>query len=67
MLLIARKKGESIHIGDEVVVTVLEIRNGQIRLGFEAPRWVRIRRAECAEREANCSESRELVLAEECQ
>jgi carbon storage regulator len=46
MLVLARKLGEGIHIGDEVRIVVVEIRSGRVRLGIEAPRHVRIRRDE---------------------
>src|SRR5260370_42689586 len=46
MLVLTRKLGESIHIGDGVVVTVLDVRPGRIRLAIVAPLSVRIRREE---------------------
>ena len=46
MLVLTRKAGESIVVGDEIVVTVLEIRGGQVRLGVEAPRDVSVYRSE---------------------
>lgn len=46
MLVLSRKKGERIRIGDEVVVTVLGSRKGKVRLGLEAPEGVAIVRAE---------------------
>lgn len=49
MLVLTRKSGESIVIGDEVVITVLEVRGGQVRLGVEAPREVTIHRSEVHE------------------
>lgn len=49
MLVLTRKSGESIVIGEEVVITVLEIRGGQVRLGVEAPREVTIHRSEVHE------------------
>ena len=49
MLVLTRKSGESIVIGDEIVITVLEIRGGQVRLGVEAPRDVVIHRSEIHE------------------
>lgn len=49
MLVLTRKSGESIVIGDDVVITVLEIRGGQVRLGVEAPREVTIHRSEVHE------------------
>lgn len=44
MLVLSRKPGESITIGDEVVVTVLEVRGRHVRLGMVAPKHVNIRR-----------------------
>jgi len=44
MLVLSRKRGESITIGNDVVVTILEMRGGHVRLGLEAPKHVNIRR-----------------------
>lgn len=46
MLVLTRKIGERIRIGDEVTVQVLEVRGGQVRLGLAAPAEVRIFREE---------------------
>lgn len=46
MLVLARNKGESIMIGDGVVVTVIDVRGERIRLGVEAPRTVAVDREE---------------------
>ncbi len=47
MLVLARKVGESVVIGDGITVTVLEVgRSGQIRLGIDAPKTTRIYRRE---------------------
>lgn len=46
MLVLTRKVGETIVIANDIVVTVLEIRGGQVRLGVEAPREVSILRSE---------------------
>jgi carbon storage regulator len=46
MLILARKAGESIRIGDDVKVTVIRVRRNEIRLGFEAPDDVKIRAPE---------------------
>lgn len=46
MLVLTRKVGEAIVIGNDVVVTVLEVRGGQIRLGIGAPRSLSVHRAE---------------------
>ena len=46
MLVLTRRAGESITIGDEVVVTVLEVRGDVIRLGIKAPRNIQVHREE---------------------
>ncbi len=46
MLVLSRKLGESIVIGDNVVVTVVKIDRGQVRLGIEAPPEVGVFREE---------------------
>jgi carbon storage regulator len=46
MLVLTRKIGERIRIGDTVTVRVLEVRGSQVRLGVEAPADVRIYREE---------------------
>jgi carbon storage regulator len=46
MLVLTRRAGESVMVGDEVVVTVLEIRGEVIRLGIQAPRSVQVHREE---------------------
>jgi carbon storage regulator len=51
MLILARKMSESIYIGDDVRITVVQIRPGRVRLGIEAPDNVRVRRNEFASRE----------------
>jgi carbon storage regulator len=46
MLVLSRKKNESIVIGDNVVVTVVEIRGDKVRLGIEAPKEIPVHRRE---------------------
>lgn len=46
MLVLTRKLGEVIRVGDAVTVRVLEVRGNQVRLGVEAPADVRIYREE---------------------
>lgn len=46
MLVLSRKKGQRIFVGDSVVVTVLECRGGTVRLGFMAPQDIEIVREE---------------------
>lgn len=46
MLVLTRRKNESITIGDSIRVTVLRVDSGQVRLGIEAPAGCRIMRGE---------------------
>ena len=50
MLVLSRKLGERIVIGDRIVVTVVKLDNGQVRLGIEAPREIAVFREEIAPR-----------------
>jgi len=46
MLVLSRKLGEKIHIGENICITIVDIDRGKIRLGIEAPREVPIFRQE---------------------
>jgi len=46
MLVLSRRVGESVVIGDEVTVTVLEVRGDVVRVGVKAPRHVAVHREE---------------------
>ena len=46
MLILTRKIGESIHIGDDVKLTVLENDGSQVRIGIAAPKSVPVHREE---------------------
>jgi carbon storage regulator len=46
MLVLSRKKNESIVVNENIVITVVEIRGDKVRLGIEAPREVPIHRSE---------------------
>lgn len=48
MLVLSRKEGERIQIGDDVVVTVVRTSNNVVRLGIEAPPHITIVRSELA-------------------
>jgi carbon storage regulator CsrA len=51
MLVLTQKVGEAIRIGDDIVLTVLEVAGRQVRLGIDAPRHLPILRAEILDRE----------------
>lgn len=46
MLVLTRRKDQRIVIGDDIVVTVLEVKGDSVRLGVEAPRSVQVHREE---------------------
>jgi|GEM_PF-5205271 len=46
MLVLSRKLGEKVCIGDDIIVTVLSVRGNVLKLGIEAPRGVRVLRPE---------------------
>ena len=50
MLILSRKMGESIHVGDSVIVTVLGVSRGQVKIGIEAPRELIVHREEIYQR-----------------
>ena len=50
MLILTRKLGENIRIGDKIKITILEIKGGQVKLGIEAPPHVAVHREEIYER-----------------
>jgi carbon storage regulator len=50
MLILTRRAGETLRIGEEVEVTVMAINGAQVRIGIKAPRSVVVDREEIAER-----------------
>jgi len=46
MLVLTRRKGESIAIGDNIQIQVLSVKGGQVRIGVNAPREVSVNREE---------------------
>ncbi len=50
MLILTRKSGEKITVGDDVVVKILEIKGSQVKLGIEAPKGISVHRGEIYER-----------------
>lgn len=49
MLVLSRKRDESIMIGNDVVITIIEIRGDKVRLGIEAPKATPVHRQEVYE------------------
>lgn len=59
MLILTRKVGESLMVGDEITVTVLGIKGNQVRIGIDAPKDVAVHREEIFQRIQNDVESTE--------
>ena len=49
MLVLTRRPGESIIVGKDIVITVIEIKGGQVRIGIDAPRDIQVHREEIYE------------------
>jgi carbon storage regulator len=50
MLILTRRVGETVMIGDDVTITVLGVKGNQVRVGFNAPKHVSVHREEIYER-----------------
>ncbi|OOF50104.1 carbon storage regulator [Rodentibacter genomosp. 1] len=50
MLILTRKVGESVLIGDDISITVLSVRGNQVKLGVQAPKEVSVHREEIYQR-----------------
>lgn len=51
MLLLARRLGETIIIGDDIEITIAELNSKQVRIGIEAPKNIKIVRKELLEKD----------------
>gem|GEM_PF-1544363 len=56
MLILSRKAGETLNIGDEVTVTVLSVKGNQVRIGINAPKEIAVHREEIYNRIARENE-----------
>ena len=61
MLILTRKTNESIRIGDQISVTVLDTRGSQVRLGIDAPKEIEVHREEIYQRIRDESRGSETV------
>lgn len=52
MLILTRRIGETVKIGDDITVVIIDVKGSQVRLGVEAPKSVVVDRAEVAARKA---------------
>jgi carbon storage regulator len=46
MLILTRKEGESLRLGDDITVTVVSVKGGNVRIGIDAPRDLAVHREE---------------------
>lgn len=59
MLVVSRKLREAIRIDDEIKIEVVEIRNGRVKIGVNAPVWMNIQRDELLESDSDDSQTSE--------
>jgi carbon storage regulator len=64
MLVLSRKPGQEIVIGDNIRITVVAVRGEQVRLGIEAPRNVSVDRQEVHDRRLQFQEARPAKTAD---
>jgi carbon storage regulator len=61
MLILTRRIGESLKVGDDVRVTVLAVKGDQVRIGIDAPKQVAVHREELYQRVTTAANSPDLA------
>ena len=61
MLILTRRAGEALRIGDDIEVTVMAVNGTQVRIGIKAPREVAVDREEIAERKRRDRENADAI------
>jgi len=61
MLVLSRKRGEKVYIGNDIVVSITEIKGDRVQLGFDCPRQVPVHRGEVYQR--ICREQQAEILS----
>ena len=64
MLVLTRREGERIRIGDDVWVTVLRTASGRVKIGIDAPRHVSVVRSECVGQDAQPAPAADVSLSD---
>ena len=57
MLILTRKEGESLRLGDDITVTVVSVKGGNVRIGVDAPRDLAVHREEIYEKISESGEA----------
>lgn len=57
MLVVSRKAQQTIHVGQDVTITIVRVKGRQVQIGIEAPRDVRVLRGEVAQADAREAQS----------
>ncbi|MFT7287365.1 MAG: carbon storage regulator [Halieaceae bacterium] len=57
MLILTRKEGESLRLGDNITVTVVSVKGGHVRIGIDAPRELAVHREEIYQKISGSNEA----------